>query len=246
MVNPMTHELELLDIQQAAALLHVSETSLRRWTNAGRLPCLRIGGRRERRFRRADLLAFMGDAGAAGAAAPAPPGNHFCDLYTSGLVRARAAAAFLRVGLQSDALCLLAAERPVQRAVIAQLEHDRPSIRTELKAGRLVAAEYHASGAEQLDYWRARMRAALTSGVAAVYVVGDLSAGFKRLPFAATLAYEAEYGRSIARAFPVTTLCQDDARKISGLDAAGLLHCHDGRSIESYRSQRELGEQQSI
>src|SRR5207245_2886205 len=132
---------DLLDIREAAAFLRVSETSLRRWTNAGRLPCLRIGGRRER---------------------------------------------------------------------------------------RLVAAEYHASGAEQLEYWRARMRAALTSGVTAVYVVGDLSAGFKRLPFAATLAYEAEYGRSIAQAFPVTTLCQYDARKISGLDAAGLLQCHDG------------------
>ena len=220
----------------------MSETSLRRWTNAGRLPCLRIGGRRERRFRRADLLAFMGDAGAT---APALR-NHFCDLYTSDLIRARAAAAFLRVGLQSDALCLLAAAKSVQRAVIAQLEHDRPSIRTELKAGRLVAAEYHASGAAQLAYWRARMRAALKSGVAAVYVVGDLSAGFKRLPFAATLAYEADYGRSITLAFPVTTLCQYDARKISGLAAAGLLQCHDGPLIERYRSQRWLGEQQSI
>src|SRR6266436_5496799 len=88
---------ELLDIREAAALLRVSETSLRRWTNAGRLPCLRVGGRRERRFRRADLLAFMGDAGAA---APAPSRNHFCDLYTSDRVRARASAAFLRVGLQ--------------------------------------------------------------------------------------------------------------------------------------------------
>ena len=90
------------------------------------------------------------------------------------------------------------------------------------------------------------MRAALKSGVAAVYVVGDLSAGFKRLPFAATLAYEADYGRSITLAFPVTTLCQYDARKISGLAAAGLLQCHDGPLIERYRSQRWLGEQQSI
>jgi len=203
----------------------VSATSLRRWTNAGRLPCLRIGGRRERRFQRADLLAFVGDKGGT---ARAPPRNHFCDLYTSDLVRARGAAAFLRVGLRSNALCLLAAAKPVQRAVLAQLEHDRPSIRTDLKAGRLVVAEYHASAAAQLDYWRARIRAALESGASAVYVVGDLSAGFRRMPFAVTLAYEAEYGRSIAQAFPVTTLCQYDARRISGLDAAGLLQCHDG------------------
>jgi excisionase family DNA binding protein len=50
---------DLLDIKQAARYLQVSETSLRRWTNGGQLACLRVGLRRERRFRRADLLAFM-------------------------------------------------------------------------------------------------------------------------------------------------------------------------------------------
>src|SRR3954463_8509836 len=138
---------DLLDIREAAEFLRVSETSLRRWTNAGRLPCLRIGGRQERRFRRADLLAFMGSPDATAAASPR---NHFCDLYTSDVARARAAAAFLYAGLQSGALCLLAAEKPVQRAVLAQLKHDRPSVRGEMKARRLVVAEYHASGAAQL------------------------------------------------------------------------------------------------
>ena len=217
---------ELLDIREAAEFLRVSETSLRRWTNAGHLPCLRIGGRRERRFRRADLLTVLGVEGRASAP---PQGNHFFGLYTSDLGRAREAAAFLSVGLQSDALGLLAAEKNVQRAVIAQLEQDRPSVRKDLKAGRLVVAEYRSSAAAQLEYWRAQMRAALKAGVSRVYVVGDLSAGaFSRMPFAESLAYEAEYGRSIVPAFPVTTLCQYDARKISGLDAAGLVQCHDG------------------
>src|SRR2546430_9013310 len=73
----MAHEPELLDIKQAAALLQVSEASLRRWTNAGRLACFRVGGRRERRFRRADLMAFLEShpfaAGAAGREPPPPP-----------------------------------------------------------------------------------------------------------------------------------------------------------------------------
>src|SRR6266576_161538 len=87
---------ELLDIREAAAFLRVSETSLRRWTNAGQLPCLRIGGRRERRFRRTDLLTFLG---VAARASPSPPHNHFCELYTSDLGRVRGAAAFLSEGL---------------------------------------------------------------------------------------------------------------------------------------------------
>jgi excisionase family DNA binding protein len=221
----MQPDTELLDIREAAEFLRVSETSLRRWTNAGRLPCLRIGGRHERRFRRADLLAFID---AEGQSASTRSHTHFCDLYTSDLVRARGAAAFLRAGLESDAVCLLAAAKPVQREVLAQLEHDRPSLRADLKAGRLVAAEYHGSATAQLVYWRGQVRAALARGIARVYVVGDLSTGFTNLPFADTIEYEAEYDRSIAQAFPVTTLCQYDARKISGLDAAAVFHCHDG------------------
>src|SRR2546421_6850520 len=55
----ISQEPELLDIAQAAALLHVSPMSLRRWTNSGRLPCFRVGGGREGRFRRRDLLALL-------------------------------------------------------------------------------------------------------------------------------------------------------------------------------------------
>ncbi len=217
---------ELLDIREAAEFLRVSETSLRRWTNAGRLPCLRIGGRRERRFRRADLMTFLG---VEGGATSLPPRNHFCGLYTSDLGRVRGAAAFLHVGLQADARCLLAAEKDVQRAVIVQLEQDRPAIRKDLKAGRLVVGEYCASAAAQLEFWRVNIRSAMKAGVNRVYVTGDLSAGaLSLIPFAEILEYEGEYGRAIAGPFPVTTLCQYDARKISGLDAAALLQCHDG------------------
>src|SRR2546430_13802026 len=65
-------EPDLLDIAQAAAFLHVSPMSLRRWTNSGRLSCFRVGGRRERRLPRADLLALLERGGEAARAPPAP------------------------------------------------------------------------------------------------------------------------------------------------------------------------------
>lgn len=49
----------LLTIEEAAGYLRVSKTSLRRWTNEGRLDCVRIGVRAERRFRREDLDRFL-------------------------------------------------------------------------------------------------------------------------------------------------------------------------------------------
>lgn len=55
----MTEKQRFLTISEAAELLHVSEVSLRRWTNSGKLRCFRVGGRNERRFLIEDLLAFM-------------------------------------------------------------------------------------------------------------------------------------------------------------------------------------------
>lgn len=47
----------MLSLEEAAAFLKVSKNTLRRWTNEGYLPALRVGQRQERRFRREDLLA---------------------------------------------------------------------------------------------------------------------------------------------------------------------------------------------
>src|SRR2546422_3449557 len=80
---------QLLNIKQAAELLNVSEISLRRWTNEGRLACRRVGGRRERRFRRQDLLDFLenldprvDDAVPVGGV-PVSLGGHLFGLYDS-------------------------------------------------------------------------------------------------------------------------------------------------------------------
>ncbi|HBG19154.1 MAG TPA: hypothetical protein DDY32_07735 [Desulfobulbaceae bacterium] len=49
----------LLTIKEAALFLNVSEMSLRRWTNTGKLKCYRVGGKNERRFTRQDLESFL-------------------------------------------------------------------------------------------------------------------------------------------------------------------------------------------
>ncbi len=49
----------LLTLEEAARYLGVSKTSLRRWTNEGRLACHRVGVRRERRFDIRMLTEFL-------------------------------------------------------------------------------------------------------------------------------------------------------------------------------------------
>ena len=50
---------KLLTIKEAAAFLNVSEMSLRRWTNSGKLKCYRVGGKNERRFEMQELKNFL-------------------------------------------------------------------------------------------------------------------------------------------------------------------------------------------
>ena len=49
----------LWTLEDVAAFLRVSVATVRRWTNVGQLPCYRVGGNRERRFTREDVMTFI-------------------------------------------------------------------------------------------------------------------------------------------------------------------------------------------
>ncbi|MCA9253656.1 MAG: helix-turn-helix domain-containing protein [Phycisphaerales bacterium] len=48
-----------MTLDEAAAYLGVAKITLRRWTTDGQLRCVRVGTRGDRRFRRADLDAYI-------------------------------------------------------------------------------------------------------------------------------------------------------------------------------------------
>ena len=143
---------DLLTIKEAAALLKVSEASLRRWTNAGRLECLRLGAKRERRFRRTDLLAFL-DARDGGTGADAVRssesrpsevvlegvaieyGNHICALYENDLGRLKWSVPFLSDGLRGGEGCFLIASEAVREDILANLGLDRDEVESGLRRG---------------------------------------------------------------------------------------------------------------
>ncbi len=217
----MAPETELLDIAQAAALLHVSAASLRRWTNRGLLRCFRVGGRRERRFRRADLMAFVeGEVSARSV-------GHLCGFYTNDVARTRQAARLLGDGLDAGSVCILAAEPDVRDQVLAQLARRRPTLRRALETERLMVTAYAATARAQLAYWKTRFAAAARSRAPSICVVGDVSGGplARDGGFERVLEYEASYGK-LSRSFPVATMCLYDARAHSGLETAGVLATH--------------------
>jgi excisionase family DNA binding protein len=221
---------QLLDIKEAARLLGVSETSLRRWTNSGVLACVRVGGRRERRFRQADLLAFLEHQPADGAPGgrPIPPGSHLCALFASDSARVSQAADFLADGLGARSLCLLVAASSARNSILRELKRRVPSLKSALADRRLLPSLYGATGRAQIDYFRREFARAARAGFRSIRILGDLSDGgpSRTNSFAEVLEFEADLDRFVSDEHPAITLCQYDARRLSGLEVRGVLRCH--------------------
>jgi transcriptional repressor of dcmA and dcmR len=236
--------IELLDISDAALFLNVSETSLRRWTNDGLLPCLRIGGRRERRFRRADLLAFMeqpiapqhvggrkGDSTERKNLEHGPVatirGNHLCGIYGSDAGRLELAVPFLLRGLEKKSVCFLVAPIPAQKDILKAMSKKRSSLDSDIRAARLIVSEHQASPAEQCRFFTVAMGRAEDEGADSFRVVGDMWG--LRLLVSSEQMIELEVGfeRLIVPRFPVVALCAYDARKFTGIELLDALKDHD-------------------
>lgn len=221
----------LLDIEQAARFLNVSETSLRRWTNDGRLACLRVGRRRERRFRKADLLAFMeqepsGHMPLGRGVAAATGGMHVCGLYSSEAGQVDQAVGFLLEGFRPGTVSYLLGSTEMRSRVVAGLERRYPKVLTDIGPERLILSDYAASAAEQLLWWETRMQEAVSAGATALRVVGDAGSFARGASREELHEYESGYDARITRRFPVVTMCQYDAREFSGLVILDTLKAH--------------------
>jgi excisionase family DNA binding protein len=235
---------ELLDISEAAQFLNVSETSLRRWTNAGVLPCLRIGLRRERRFRRADLLSFMeqpaasqlpsdGKAGSMKVQdsrdepVSAIHGNHLCGIYGSDAGRLDLVVPFLLEGLRKKSVCFLVAPSRVQAVVLKAMKRRRSSLDSDIKAGRLIVSEHQKTPSAQCRFFETAMKKAEDEGVDSFHVVGDMWGLRLNVSAKQMIKLEVGFERLIVPRFPVVALCTYDARKFTGVELLDALKDHD-------------------
>lgn len=238
-----TDESELLDIGEAAALLRVSQTSLRRWTNSRRLPCLRVGQRRERRFRRGDLLAFlegehpMESAAAsrsrlnvsldARASVTVVRGDHLCGFYASDIGRISLAVPFLLDGLNEGSVCFLIGPLHSRAEIIKHLKkRRRPSLESDIEAAMLIPSEPHDSPRAQYRYFRKIMEKRASADADSFRVFGDMWGLRSKISQASLIEFETLYDRLIARKYPVASLCTYDVRRFSGVEVLEALKGH--------------------
>jgi transcriptional repressor of dcmA and dcmR len=246
---------ELLDIGEAAKFLNVSETSLRRWTNAGTLPCLRVGLRRERRFRRGDLVAFMVNqpsslsrteahpAPVSTTHAPDEPitlthGSHLCALYGSNLGRVTLAVRFLLDGLREGSMVYLVSSDRSTKHILKYLKAKRPSLPDDIKTRKLLFADYQKGPRAQIKDFERQLNEAADAGTQSFRVFGDTWEMRRKSSADGFAEYEAAYDQLIARRYPVVTICAYDVRRFSGVGVLDALKAH--RDTFRYPFERAL------
>jgi len=234
---------ELLDITQAAEFLRVSETSLRRWTNEGRLACLRVGRRRERRFRRNDLMLFMESQPAEVERAISPVraefrhhmpidglpvalGTHLCGFHEGDAAAAKLGVPFLASGLRPGTACFLLGDEAFRQSIVGGLRRLPTWPEKYAGEGGLVEGDYADSAEAQLERLARLLDDALAAGASAARVLGSTSSFHRKAGAGELRAYEAGFDAQISRRYPVVTLCLYDAVYFSGGDTIAALKLH--------------------
>ncbi len=229
----------LLNTEEAARFLRVSQASIRRWSDAGLLPARRVGRRRERRFAHADLVQFLGQRTGEPqvsrqastvnvGGAPIPVRTHLAPIFSTDLGSLRLSVPFLAEGLMAGQPCFLAATGAVLERYLKALSQE-PTVDLEAaaRAGRWTVAGWpRGTVADAVASWEELFGKALAGGPTILRIVGEMAC--ERSMFssdAEMLAYEEAYEVMIRR-YPAVTLCQYDARECHGEVILRMLKSH--------------------
>ncbi len=215
----------MLNTAEAARFLRVSQASIRRWADSGRLRASRVGGRRERRFNESDLLAFMESTPAGrseshvtvgGVAVPVP--GHLATFYTSDAGGMRLSVPFLAEGDRLAQPCVLVATEPLASRYARALNG--------LHRNLTVVAFKGDTAGEAIAEWEQKLSEYVAEGATVIRIVGEMKA--ERTMFNSEeemLRYEEAF-QLMSKRYPVAVLCQYDVREFDGVALVRALKAH--------------------
>jgi excisionase family DNA binding protein len=215
----------MLNTAEAARLLRVSQASIRRWADSGRLRSSRVGGRRERRFQESDLVAFLegGQPGGehsvsiGGIAVPVP--GHTASFYTTDEGGLRLSLPFLAEGLRLGQPCILVAAEPY-------VSRYRAALGDAARSGLTIVAFHGGTATEAITEWEDRFAQLVAGGAKVIRAVGEMAA--ERTMFDSEeemLRYEEAF-QLMSKRYPVAVICQYDVRAFDGVALVRALKAH--------------------
>lgn len=235
-------KLELLNIKEAAAILKVSEASLRRWTNSGKLACMRLGAKKERRFRREDLMSFLenrvaDDAPKSSAGRPTDVvlegvaieyGNHICALYGNDHGRLKWSIPFLVDGLRNGDGCFLIASEAVRDEILGHVRKAWNGLDEAIETGQLVQSSGIPDGENMCRFIEQSIFKARQAGLRSFRLLGDMTWCLELgMTHDQLFDYERRFDREIGHRYPLVAVCQYDTRDFTGSAVLNALQCHE-------------------
>jgi len=210
-----------LNLTEAAELLKVSKSSLRRWTNSGDLPSYRVGVRAERRFRLSDLLDFV-ESRTAAAKPQSAAGTHVCTKFKDREEQWQLLQPYLSAHLSDDAAVVYLHQDGESRVRNWLAGSDGAGEMMRKKRFRLISAQEsylrddYFDGQRMLGFWQAVIDEFEQAHVARLLLTGEMDWATLGLPGSGQLIeYEKQLDRFL-KAYPnVTVACQYDLTKFS-------------------------------
>jgi excisionase family DNA binding protein len=230
---------ELLNTAEAALFLRVSQASIRRWSDAGLLPSSRVGGRRERRFAKADLVQFLNraknpsvparrEAAIVIGGVPIPVPGHLATLYSSDAARTRLTVPFLADGLRSNQPCFLVATDEVLNVYMEELKNqDGIDVDQAAANGQFMAVGFDGATVDKaVAFWEGKFAESLSSSPSVIRHVGEMATVRRMFPSEDEMLRFEEAYDVMCRRYPVSAICQYDAREFDGLAMLSVLKAH--------------------
>ncbi len=243
----MSEKKRFLTIAEAAEFLHVSEISLRRWTNSGKLPSFRVGGRNERRFLMDDLLAFMPSTGSQPALSKQraadiqmiPEGEshlrHVCLFYLNQDEQWQMLRPYILEYLNAHVPILYMEDSTPPSRLLELLRPEGLSLEELIARGLLrllpTAQTYLLGGSftvqRMLSFIEAAILGALAAGYTRILIIGEMTWSLEVDQDGGQLkTYEALLNPIVEKYPEVTIICQYDLRRFDGPGVLDALLTH--------------------
>ncbi len=253
---------KLLTIQEAADFLKVSKTSLRRWSNSGRLPCYRVGSRNERRFQLTDLMAFLSNS-----VHPTPNSNtasqenitgqhvkepvqtphHISTYYRNESEQWQALEPYLvqHLGDKTRTVYIYNSSEEIVTKQFSRYGFN-PGDLQQKKILNLIPFDqaYLLDGVfipdRMLEFWQKTIGQAMMDGIQKILLTGEMGWAVRGLPGSELLcAYEKELDRFLKNFPMVTVVCQYPLKEFSGEVIFDSICAHAHLSLQpvSFRNQ---------
>ncbi len=235
----MIDEPKFLTTEEAAKLLRVSEASIRRWSNQGKLKCYRIGGRGERRFLLSDLLECVEKFKNI-----EKETNHFSLFFRDEKEQLDGVIPFLVDYLQNGHRVLYIRDSTEEEKLYSLLEERGINVKELVARGSLClfhsSEVYLKDGYFDMDrmfsFWETALEESLRMGYSKIFCSGEMTWRLKDLPgVEKMMEYEAKLNRITDNYPQASVLCQYDVNRLSGAVIIDAVTSHPIVFLENCR-----------